>query len=108
MKSNIPDHLKTYRVKVDPDYPHFGIIEDPKPHNQHPNQQGGLDLYVTVLNMATGERCFKKLYKNTKGLHFKHTGFSTMYLEDFTEEATVVEHQVLFDSGSHLVITQNG
>lgn len=83
-------------VAYDPAYPKFGLIGEPVHHAQHPNQQGGLDLYVNVVNFDTGEHCFKKLYENTRGLHFKHTGYSPMYLTDFTAVATVVPFQVLF------------
>ncbi len=81
-------------VLYDPIYPHFGLVDGPTPHDQHPNQQKGLDLYVRVINFDTGETCFKKLYENKRGLHFKHTGYSPMYLDDFTERATVIPFQV--------------
>lgn len=42
------------------------------------------------------ERCFKKLYEGKRGLHFKHTGYSPMYLDDFTASATVIPFQVLY------------
>lgn len=85
--------LTTIDVKVDPNYCYFGLVGKPEPHKQHTNQQNGLDLYVTVINLDTGEHCFKKLYSNTRGLHFKHTGYSPMYLEDFTEDAIVYPFQ---------------
>lgn len=87
---------QSFVVKIDTRYPHFGLIGEPKPHKQHPNQQNGLDLYVDVVNLDTGEKCFKKLYRNTKGLHFKHTGYSPTYLDDMTGEATVYPFQVHF------------
>lgn len=67
--------LESIMVRIDPDYPFFGLIGEPVPNKQHPNQQKGLDLYVSVVNLDTGERCFKKLYDGKKGLHFKHTGY---------------------------------
>jgi hypothetical protein len=86
--------LTRIAVKYDPSYPHFGLTYGPVPHKQHPNQRAGLDLYVGVVNFDTGEMCFKKLYQNTRGLHFKHTGYSPMYLDDFTAEGEVVPFQV--------------
>lgn len=82
-------------VKIDPNYTHFGLMGPPEPHRQHTNQQNGLDLYVHVFNLDTGEPCFKKLYTNTRGLHFKHTGYSPMYLDDFTEDAKVYPFQLV-------------
>ena len=87
--------LQSVEVRIDPNYPHFGLVGVPQPHRQHTNQQRGLDLYVTVFNLDTGERCFKKLYENRQGLHFKHTGYSPMYLNDFTERAVVYPFQVV-------------
>lgn len=81
-------------VKHDPSYPHFGLVSGPVDHKQHQNQQRGLDRYVEVINFDTGERCFKKLYENGKGLHFKHTGYSPMYLDDFTVPGVVYPFQV--------------
>lgn len=82
-------------VRYDPSYPHFGLVGAPTPHKQHSNQQGGLDLYVRVINFATGEECFKKLYQNKRGLYFKHTGYSPMYLDAFTKAGTVVRFHVV-------------
>lgn len=90
------DKLECVSVKIDPDYPHFGLVGEPVDHRQHPNQQEGLDRYVHVINLDTGERCFKKLYSNGRGLHFKHTGYSPMYLDDFHASATVYPFQVVF------------
>lgn len=88
--------LRTVTVAYDPRYAHFGLIGEPEPHKQHCNQQGGLDLYVRVINFDTGEECHKKLYLNKTGLHFKHTGYSPMYLKDMTATATVYPFQVIF------------
>lgn len=81
-------------VKYDPAYPVFGLVGAPVEHKQHTNQRRGLDLYVSVINFDTGEKCFKKLYEGKRGLHFKHTGYSPMYLCDFTADAEVVPFQV--------------
>ena len=90
--------MDSFPVTFDPSYPHFGLVDGPTPHEQHPNQQKGLDLYVRVINFDTGETCFKKLYENKRGLHFKHTGYGSMYLDDFTERATVIPFQVQFSA----------
>ena len=90
--------IDRYSVKFDPAYPVFGLVGEPHDHRQHPNQQAGLDQYVHVVNFDTGERCHKKLYENARGLHFKHTGYSPMYLSDFTGNADVVPFQVLLAS----------
>ncbi|HEY0623169.1 hypothetical protein [Sphingomonas sp.] len=87
--------MQQISVRIDPDYPHFGLVGDPVSHKQHPNQRAGLDLYVHVINLDTGERCFKKLYQAKRGLHFKHTGYSPMYLADFTGTALVIPFQVI-------------
>jgi len=71
---------------------YFGILEDPKPHKQHPNQQEGLDLYIRVVNFRTGAVCFKKIYKNKKGLHFKHS--MVHYLKEFVHEAIYIPFQI--------------
>jgi len=84
-------------VKCNPRDPTFGLEGDPVDHKQHQNEQKGLDLYVNVVNFYTGEWCFKKLYENTKGLHFKHTGYGSMYLKNFTQEVKVYPFQVIFD-----------
>lgn len=86
----------------DPTYPLFGLLGEPVDHKQHPNQQGGLDRYVRVVNFNTGERCFKKLYENKRGLHFKHTGYSPMYLADFKEAGVYVPFQVFLKDGARL------
>lgn len=86
--------LKKINVKYDPKYPVFGLVGEPHEHKQHPNQQAGLDLYVRVINFDTGEECHKKLYDNKLGLHFKHTGYSPMYLKDFSHSGEVVPFQV--------------
>lgn len=84
----------------DRSYPHFALIEGPYDKKQHINQQCGLDKYVTVINLETGERCCKKLYENTKGLHFKHTGYSPMYLSDFTTPITVYPFQYVISEAT--------
>lgn len=92
--------VKTIDITYDPGYPVFGLVGEPVEHRQHPNQQKGLDLYVNVINFDTGERCFKKLYVNGVGEHhFKHTGYGSMYLKDFTARGKFVPFQVLLDAG---------
>ena len=88
--------LEKISVKYDPHYPHFGLQDGPMEHKQHPNQRAGLDLYVRVINFETGETCFKKLYENKSGLHFKHTGYSPTYLDQMTADAVVYPFQVDF------------
>lgn len=87
--------IESYEVLIDPKYPHFGLRGEPTPHRQHPNQTKGLDLYVSVINFDTHELCWKKLYENTKGRYFKHTGYSSMYIHNFTESCTVVPFQIV-------------
>lgn len=96
LRDGIPSEVEMIEVRYDPAYPTFGLRGEPVQHAQHPNQQKGLNLYVSVINFDTGEWCFKKLYENSRGLHFKHTGFSPMYLGNFTATAAVVPFQVLY------------
>lgn len=79
---------------------YFALLEGPHDHKQHINQQCGLDRYVRVLNLRTGEECHKKLYENTKGLHFKHTGYPPMYLHEMTRTLTFVPFQYRFEVGA--------
>lgn len=74
----------------------FALFGEPFDKKQHSNQQRGLDVYVKALNLDTGEICVKKLYENTKGLHFKHTGYSPMYLKDFTRKIRYIPYQYYF------------
>ncbi len=75
----------------------FALITKPYEKKQHPNQQGGLDLYVDVLDHYTGNINSVKLYENKRGLHFKKSG--THYLDDFTKDAVYVPYQtkILYD-----------
>lgn len=73
----------------------FSIITEPYKKKQHPNQQGGLDLYVDVLNHYSGKECSVKLYENTKGLHFKFDG--THYLTEFTEDVIYIPYQIIYE-----------
>jgi hypothetical protein len=73
---------------------YFAILKEPIEHKQHSNQQGGLDLYIEVLNLQSSEHCFKKLYKNKKGLYFKHTGYPPSYLSDFIKEVAYIPYQI--------------
>lgn len=70
----------------------FSIIEDPHKFEQHPNQQNGLNLYVSVLDHSSGIINHVKLYKNKKGLHFKKNG--SHYLEDFNQIFEYVPLQI--------------
>lgn len=71
----------------------FSLVDGPFKRKQHPNQQGGLDTYVRVLDHDTGEINTVKLYENTKGLHFKKRG--SWYLADFNSEVDYVPFQVI-------------
>ncbi len=94
LRASVPSAVETAAVRYDPAYPYFGLSGEPVPHQQHPNQRKGLDLYVSVVNFESGEWCFKKLYEGKRGLHFKHTGYSPMYLADFAAEGFIVPFQV--------------
>lgn len=71
----------------------FSMVKGPYEKEQHPNQQGGLDLYVDVIDEITGNLNQVKLYENKKGLHFKKNG--THYLYEFNINVVVVPFQVL-------------
>lgn len=86
--------VQTIRVKYDPNNPTFGLVGEPHDHRRHPNERLGLDRAVHVINFDTGEACHKKLYENKLGLYFKHTGYPTMYLSDFTADGEVVPFQL--------------
>ena len=81
----------------------FGLIKGPFDQDQHPNQQKGLNKYIYMVNLCTGELCTKKLYQNTKGLHFKHSSGnrpmnkmkSTHYLSEFTSYVLYVPFQII-------------
>lgn len=78
----------------------FGLIDGPRPYNQHQNQQKGLDQYVRVIDFSTGQLNFLKLYKNTKGLHFKKG--SAQYLSDFIKKVLYVPFQIIeVNTGVH-------
>jgi hypothetical protein len=70
----------------------FSIVKAPYAKNQHPNQQGGLDRYIDVLDHDTGNINSVKLYENTKGIHFKKQG--TWYLSEFTKTIMHVPFQI--------------
>lgn len=77
----------------------FGILKEPYEHKQHCNEQRGLDLYVELVNFETGEICHKKLYRNTKGLHFKHSSRygsgGSFYIEEMTTKVLYVPFQTI-------------
>lgn len=35
--------------------------------------------------------------KNSKGLHFKHTGYPAQYLSDFTQTITYIPYQIIIE-----------
>lgn len=73
----------------------IGIIGEPYEHKQHKNQQCGLDLYIEVLNLDTYRSNYVKLYKNSKGLHFKVNG--THYLDEFKFKGVYIPNQVILE-----------
>lgn len=87
-KGEIESHIYKYTDN-------FLLVNGPYPHQQHPNQQDGLDMYVDLINRNTNEKCCKKLYSNGKGLHFKHSGLPVTYMHDFVDDALYVPHQVI-------------
>lgn len=72
---------------------YFSIKKMPYSKKQHPNQQGGLDLYVDVIDEITGNLNQVKLYENKKGLHFKKNG--SHYLDEFVIDVEVIPFQVI-------------
>lgn len=71
----------------------FSLVKGPYSRKQHPNQQGGLDLYVDVLDECTGNFNSIKLHENKKGLHFFRHG--THYLSEFTQDVVHVPFQII-------------
>jgi hypothetical protein len=76
----------------------FSIVRDAYDKKQHPNQQGGLDKYIDVLDHSTGNINSVKLYVNTKGLHFKKNGIH--YIEDFVFVSLYVPYQIYVSKGN--------
>lgn len=73
---------------------YFSILRGPFAQDQHPNQQGGLDLYVDVIDHSTGNVNNVKLYANKQGkLYFKKNG--SWYLELFTQTFTYIPFQMI-------------
>ena len=74
---------------------YFSIKKAPYNKEQHPNQQGGLDIYIDVIDESKGKGVLNpmKLYENKKGLHFKKNG--SHYLDEFVIDVVVVPFQVL-------------
>lgn len=90
-------------VKTTTGNDYFALIEGPHPNKQHPNQQAGLDMYVCVLNLGTGEHCHKKLYSHPKrGLHFKHTGLPVSFLSEMDKVITYVEFAYEVEDGKEI------
>ena len=69
----------------------FAIVRMPYSKKQHPNQQCGIDEYVDVIDLGTGNLNVVKLYENTKGKHFKKEG--THYIKDFTIDIEIIPFQ---------------
>lgn len=69
----------------------FALVKQPYGKAQHPNQQCGLDIYVDVIDLVTGNKNSLKLYDGVRGRYFKKNG--THYLSDFTKTVTVVPYQ---------------
>ena len=92
--------MEKYNLKSNGYFSIIAIDKNSKKWHFHcdPNMT---DDSVKVLNEATGEECYKKIYENKKGKHFKHSGMrfegcpSVMYLDDFTQDVTYVPFQVL-------------
>ncbi len=82
--------IKSMRLKSNG---YLSIHKAPYGKKQHPNQQGGLDLYVDVIDECTGNLNKVKLYENKKGLHFKKNG--THYLDEFVIDVEVIPFQVI-------------
>ena len=86
------------KIQTEKLYSNGYLLWDKEIHDkgQHCYQQDGLDKYVNMWNRNTHQWNFVKLYENTKGLHVKVLvdGKSTHYLEEFTQEATLVPLQV--------------
>lgn len=85
-------NVKSYELNANQ---YFALIDGPFDKKQHQNQQKGLDVYVRVLNMDSGEECVKKLYENKKGLHFKHSGYPPSYLSEMTIGVIYIPYQVI-------------
>lgn len=83
-------HIQSLNVKSNG---YFSIIKEPYDKKQHPNQQGGLDVYVDILDHQTGCINSVKLYENSKGLHFKKHG--TWYLTEFVLDYLYVPYQIM-------------
>ena len=79
----------------------FSILEEVEDVKKYHSHWAGTDDCIRVVNHATGEVCFKRIYENSKGRHFKHNGMryegcpSTMYIKDFTKEVIYVPLQFL-------------
>lgn len=78
----------------------FALIRDAYENEKHPNQQGGTDFCVDVLDFGTGQLNTVRLYENTKGLHFKKYG--THYLSNFNMECLVTPYRVTTTDGKDL------
>jgi hypothetical protein len=89
MKGNFPE-IKSVKLKSN------GVFSITKPTHdraQHPNQQGGLDKYIEVLDHDTGNINAVKLYETKHGVCFKKKG--TWYLNGFTQDSVYVPFQIM-------------
>lgn len=93
--------IKRYKVKGNTG---FGVLEYPFNSKHHYNNEYG---YIKLVNFETGEICIKKVYNNTKGLHFKHSpsgwgsqkaAKGTHYISDMNATYIYVPFQVIEDN----------
>ena len=76
----------------------FGILEYPA--NTPQFKQGE---FIKLVNFDTGEECYKKVYENTKGKYFKHSGYErgtksnsgSFYINSFNSYIVYVPFQIL-------------
>lgn len=88
--------MKKIEVKLDPSYPHFGLICDGKDNPYHKSYDGRSGhMRVRVVNLDTGELCDKKLMENKSGSYFTHKGYSPVYLHELIELAWFIPYQTL-------------
>lgn len=90
----VPRH-KDFKFKLLKTNGYFCILTEPYKGRKDYVIQNSSNMYIDVINMSTGEKCVKKLYKNTKGLHFKHKGFKPSYLSDFDKFTNYIPLQFI-------------
>ena len=90
--------IERHKLKSNGWFGLFEIVENVKKYHA---EWEGTDDCIRVLNFCNGEVCFKRVYENNKGLHFKHTGAryedspTVHYLKDFTETVTYIPYQII-------------